>query len=523
MNKKVWQTLACITMASITAFSVTACKNNTSGGNKDEVTTIRVDLHGWTPTINSTSTAGVKAFNSPKYIAKEFETLHKNKVKIEWVRDKDLTLSAEDIAQYFSLAIEQNACPSIAFTWGTTFQERGWYVDLTQYLSEQNSYEDATDLKNKPWREAFDEYVWHSNRIQSYDGKIVAVPLTVFAGSASAVYYNVAKVKDLGYVENANPSTINDYEFGITNPVNWSTWLELAETAKGQNAKYLIDLSNYPATSNNWLMQFELGPAYLSYATQFIDTDHNGYIDNAELLQGTVDGYLNPVTQPYAKELLTKCKYYMSMLSENNLDTQEWLNGNAVAAYKGSVGYTPQKDENLPYKWEMVPTPVCDDSQYTKDYVTWGSLDDAKPDVDLYLNVMRAGVTKDGTLTGEIDENKLYYSVEFLKYLTTREANSAMIDEMNTSIGAVKGADKPAWLSKSAYAKCQFATTTNSNAWPSGFTLQYNTALDAVFSSWVKGTGDYKNDDVFFAEWNRLQVAGARDMAQKLNITLTSK
>lgn len=220
MNKKVWQTLACITMASITAFSVTACKNNTSDGNKDEVTTIRVDLHGWTPTINSTSTAGVKAFNSPKYIAKEFETLHKNKVKIEWVRDKDLTLSAEDVAQYFSLAIEQNDCPSIAFTWGTTFQDRGWYVDLTQYLSEQNSYEDATDLKNKPWREAFDEYVWHSNRIQSYDGKIVAVPLTVFAGSASAVYYNVAKVKDLGYVENANPSTINDYEFGITNPVN---------------------------------------------------------------------------------------------------------------------------------------------------------------------------------------------------------------------------------------------------------------------------------------------------------------
>ena len=82
-------------------FTAAACGGGDASGDNGDVTTIRVDLHGWTPTVSSTSTPGSTAYNSPKEIAREFEELYDNKVKIEWVRDKNLTASAEDVSQYF--------------------------------------------------------------------------------------------------------------------------------------------------------------------------------------------------------------------------------------------------------------------------------------------------------------------------------------------------------------------------------------------------------------------------------------
>ncbi|MDE7372804.1 MAG: hypothetical protein K2N18_01945, partial [Clostridia bacterium] len=326
-----------------------------------------------------------------------------------------------------------------------------------------------------------------------------------------------------GYVENANPATASQYELGMEGAeLNWATYMEIVRDAlaesRDKNGKYVNDATSYPYSSRSWLMQFELGPVYMSYMLKNtdIDANKNGVIDETELLQGVKDGLLNPVTQPYAKELLQTCKEYLSLIGENNSDATEWENGNGWIGYKGTVSYTPEKEKNLPFKWEMVPTPVKDDG-YASGLVEWVSFDEAQPNVALYLNVMRAGVTKDGTVQGEIDENKLYYSVEFLKYLTTREANSAMVDEMNTSIGAVKGADKPFWLSKSAFSLCKFGKTDCVDGWPSGFTAEQIRNMDTLFTTWVK---DESSDDTFFAQWNSMQQKGAEDMAKSLGVTL---
>ena len=500
-----------------------ACGGDDASGDNGDVTTIRVDLHGWTPTVSSTSTPGSTAYNSPKEIAREFEELYDNKVKIEWVRDKNLTASAEDVSQYFALAIENGTCPSIAFTWGTTYQDRGWYIDLTEYLEEENSYETAEDLQGKPWKESFEDYIWTLSAIRTYDDKIVAIPLTLFAGSASTILYNTAKMAEYGLIENGNPTTIDDYELGIDEPFDWNTYLSVVEQAVSENKKYLVDATSYPYTANSWLKQFDLGPAYMSYVLNYedpvagkADKDGDGMLSGQEMLQAVVDGFFDPVTKPYAKELLDSEKEYMQLVDEENADASEWEKGNAVVKFDGSWVYTPEKNTNRSFNWEMVPAPVQDDSDYTRDYVEWVSFEEAQPGVDLYLNIMRPGVTVDGTVDGEIDEDKLFYSVEFMKYLTTREANSAMIDEMNTSIGAVKGCTLPAWLEDSAYINCQFAKTESANGWPGGFVTEISTQMDTLFSQWVSGT--YDGD--FYAEWNRLQVEGARKMAESLGITL---
>lgn len=498
----------------LSVFLVMVALVGCSHGKDPGVVTIRVDLHGWRPTEFSESTSTTKAYNSPKYIAAAFEELHENKVKIEWAREKNLSMTREDVSNWFTMSTATQNCPAIAFTWGTTFQDRNWYVDLTQYLEETNSYETASDLAGKKWKESFSDYIWDLDAIRTYDDKIVAVPITLFAGSASVVKYNVENMP--------NGETI-----GVDSPFDWQSFLSVAKSAVAQDPQYLVDATHYPAAASAWLFQFDLGPAYKSYAWNYVDTSLNrtmdinqdGKISGKETLQGVIDGFFNPVTKEYAKEMFLKAKEYMSMLKDINKDASKWEDGTGVLKYDGSWTYTPEVEANRGFEWKMVPSPVEDNSDYTKDLVTWGTFEDSKPGVDLYLNVMKAGVTKNGKVDGDIDEDKLYYAVEFLKYLTTRAANNSMIREHNTSIGAVKGTTLPAWLTDedNTFVDCKFANTEAVDGWPIGFTTDISSQMDTIYSKWISGN---ISDNEFFEQWNTLQVQGAKAMATALNITL---
>ena len=132
--------------------TICACGSG-GGGDKDKVTLI-VDLHGWMPTINTTATASTpNVYNSPRYIAEAFEKLYPE-VKIEWARTKNVGGSSNDasgeMSSYFINAIEKGTCPAIAFSWGTAYQERDYYIDLTEYLEQPNPFETKEELKGKP-------------------------------------------------------------------------------------------------------------------------------------------------------------------------------------------------------------------------------------------------------------------------------------------------------------------------------------------------------------------------------------
>ena len=109
--------------------------------------------------------------------------------------------------------------------------------------------------------------------------------------------------------------------------------------------------------------------------------------------------------------------------------------------------------------------------------------------------------------------------MEFLKYLTTRAANSSMIRESNTSIGAVKGATLPAWLTDEdcTYVDCKFAQTEAVDSWPTGFVTEVTSQMDTIISKWISNN---MTDSEFFTQWNELQVEGAQKMAVSLGIEL---
>ena len=138
---------AVLILSVMLALSVCACGGAGGGGADGNKIKLLVDLHGWTPTINTTATASTpEVFNSPRYIAAAFEKLYPE-VKIEWVRNKNINSSDAqgEMSSYFVNAIARGNCPVIAFTWGTTFQDRDYYVDLTEYLNQPNPFEEKAE------------------------------------------------------------------------------------------------------------------------------------------------------------------------------------------------------------------------------------------------------------------------------------------------------------------------------------------------------------------------------------------
>ena len=68
-----------------------------------------------------------------------FRELYPN-VTIEWARSKPVGGLEIDTSQWFITQIAGGSCPAIAFSWGTAYEERGYYLDLTDYLNYSNPY-----------------------------------------------------------------------------------------------------------------------------------------------------------------------------------------------------------------------------------------------------------------------------------------------------------------------------------------------------------------------------------------------
>ncbi len=507
-------------LAVMMAFTICACGGDNSDGDKVKLI---VDLHGWMPTINTTATASTPTvFNSPRVIAQKFTELYPE-VEIEWARTKNVGGGSGDMSgemsSYFINAISKGTCPAIAFTWGTAYQDRDYYVDLTEYLNEPNPFETKEDLKDKPWKDAFQDYVWDLERIRTYDGRIVAVPIATYAGTASAVYYNCSLMTDIGLMDTANPTDEEEF-IGVSGKFTWDDYMDSVDalTAKYPAHKAITD-PNAILTSGSWLLQFNLGPAYMKKLESVLDTDGDGKVSGQEKLQGIVDGVFNPVDKEYARELLGKIKeYYSSKIKGGDVsgaqDVKEWNNGESGFYHAGSWEYSNQNSTPKNYKFNLAPSPMIDesDSQYVETEWVKG-LENYQPDVDLELNLMKPAFYENGVF----NEKKFEYALKFLQYLTTYESNSAMISESNTSMGAIKGVDLPQIIKDSTYKDCWFPVG-SVYQWPSSLTSAAGEKLDKAFSQWVKGS---KSDADFYKEWNETQVEDAKAYAEKLNITLS--
>ena len=228
--------------------------------------TIRVDLNNYTPTVNTEATEeDPDVFLSSSVIAEEFTKMFPN-VTIEWERTK-----GSDWPYWMTTQVAADAAPDIVFLHGAQHADRGWFYRLNELLDEKNVFVDKYDS----WKAMFPDYVWDSYMTTDAAGNILAVPYTLYAGTATAYYYNKSIFKELN----------------ITPPTEWNDFISICK--KINKAGYISVApwsANKTISTDVWDIQFSLGPSYASKIIDVWDLDKNGSMSQNELLRAAYKG-----------------------------------------------------------------------------------------------------------------------------------------------------------------------------------------------------------------------------------------
>lgn len=483
-------------LCAVFLLGASACKSEKGKTNSNKEVELVVDLHGWMPTLNSEPTAeNPKVFVSTQKIADAFMEKNPN-IKIKWARTKPVGGLATELAEWFTTQINAGTVPAIAFSWGTKFQDRGWYLPLDEYLDKANPY-----IKdNKKWRDIFPSYLWTNAGIADINKKVVAIPVALYPGAATGYYYNKSAFTACG----------------ITTPPK--TYEELIKAIDQFKAKGYTGIAPWgyfkSITADQWIMQFTIGPSAAGYIMNKTDYNKDGQVTTDEQLRGVKAGLYNPVDKPYAQEVFKQLKrYYTTVLGagwESSDYNGPWNQGKVAIKEEGLWALQNENNnKGRTFDYGVFPAPLMttDTTQYASkiEYTEKGPY---QPDPDLQLNIMKDAVKN--------DPEKLDAAVKFLQYLTVPENVSMMVIEQGADIGAVKGTQVPPLLKD--WVNNSFAKVPKAN-WPLAFTDEDNLSLNKAVETWVKNG---MSDSDFYKKINELQLKGADSYIKSMKID-TSK
>ena len=495
-------TFLCLLLAVMTAgLTLFGCGEDPAGGQVE----LLVDLHGWMPSSSTSTSAGNQPYRATQQLADEFMQLNPD-VKITWATTKPVGGTEDEVATWFTTRINNGSCPAIAFSWGTTFQDRDWYVDLTDYLEQPNVYEEG----NTRWADCFESYLWELNTVANARDEIVAIPLVLYSGTPTGYFYNDTIFSDAGI----------DSE-----PQTWQQFYDLVQDLKtlpGITTAFAPTTDVTSIIFSSWPQQFSVGPAYAAKLRDQLDADGDGKVSQQETLKGVLDGAYNPVTYEGARELLAVLKEYYTDILEPGWESQDylqdWIGGSVAIREQGLWAYNTEAStaHNGNYKWDVMPTPLVDtdSSEFVLKAEFTEGVGNTLP--DLQVNIMKPAV--------EGKPEVLDAAFRFLQFLTTRENNEYMVGAKDSGLPAVKGADFPPTISASGFLDKTFPVIP-SESWPSAYTTEQNARLDTLFRNWVRDDSDPRdytakvNTD-FYAAFHEIQVQGARDFIEDMGITL---
>lgn len=453
-----------------------------------------VDLHGYTPSTSRTPTAeDPDVFNSTYYIAEAFMAENPD-VEIVWARTKPVGGMDSEVAQWFTTQIAGGTVPAVAFSWGTRYQDRDWYLPLDEFLDDPWEYGGGYAT----WKDVFRDYLWTSNSVVNARGEVVSIPVTVYPGASTGYFYNKNAFQRAG-VE------------GV--PVTWGEFVtatqKLDESGYVGVAPWLY--FDTTTTFDAWVFQSVMSPSYAMPLMDVIDGNGDGVMSVAEQVQACLNGVFS-CTNDYAKDMYQNLKfYYTSMLKKGwaSIDyNAQWLNG-TVGIREEGLWAIPTENSNVVRNFDygvFVAPLVSTDSS---DYVAEIAYSDGpyQPAPDLGLNIMKTAV--------EGKPEVLDAAVRFLKYLTKPENVSLICVENAGVLGAVKNTGHSNLIDE--FIRQKFPITSTA-AWPAGFTDEYGDQLNRRFEEWVNGKID---DAAFYQSVDEIQRNGALAFARNMGLTVT--
>ena len=459
-----------------------------------------VDLHGYMPSISRVPTAdNPKVFNSTYYIAKSFMEENPD-IEIIWARTKPVGGMDSEVAQWFTTQIAGETVPAIAFSWGSRYQDRDWYLPLDEYLDSPGSYLYGNEYTT--WRKSFRDYLWNSNSLVDAFGKTVAIPITVFPGASTGYFYNKTAFSASG-IEKVP-----------------TTWNEFVQATQKLEAKGYVGVAPWlyfktTTTFDAWVFQSVMSPSYSAAIFDQLDKDGSGIVTTLETVRACLEGKFSPKYEngALAKEMYENLYYYYkNMLKKGwaSIDyNSQWLNGDVGIREEG-LWAIPVENSNTVRSFDygvfVAPLVSNDSSNYLGEVAY--SDGPYQPGPDLSLNIMKAAV-KD-------NPKMLDAALRFLKYLTKPENISLICVENGGVLGAVKGTNHSNIINEFIHNKFPI---TKQSSWPSGFTDEYVDQLNRKFEEW---TNEIIDEEEFLKQVDIIQGKGARKFLDNMGIDYSS-
>lgn len=298
--------------------------------------TLRVDLNTMMP---SEDTENPDAKKAAQAIADEFSAMFPN-VTIEWDRTK-----GDDWAYWMTTQLAANTAPDICFLQGSQYGGRGWFMPLNDELEKPNKFVE----NNSRWKDQFPDYVWGNYLVSDAADNIVAVPLTIYPGTATAYYYN---------------KEIFD-KLNLQVPTEWKDFVEICK--KINKAGYVAVASwkdNKSVSTGVWDIQFSLGPTFSYALKDKWDNDKDGNMSQSELLKAAYKGVfdLSDNSGGMAMYDLVKEKYTdVLQTGASATDYESLWNQGKVAMMEDGLWRLPEENANTErnFDYGMFPVPVA--------------------------------------------------------------------------------------------------------------------------------------------------------------------
>lgn len=484
------------------AVPLTACGKGPQGESENS---LYVDLHSLMPTTNQVDTETVPAVNVSRGLAANFKK--DTGVSIRWALERATKVDAAGAAEWYAMQIRKGDVPAIGFTYGSKLQDRDYYMDLTTYLDIPNPYVEG----NTKWRDMFPEYLWKHPDIMDASGRIVSLPIVLYPGTPTGVFYN----KDL--VTKA--------------PESYTEFVEAVNGFKNTATTPYAPTSTFTAPAfSQWINEFTISPNYLlaliNQASNSPDFDGDGIITTAEELRGVLAGYYNANSGPnmnLVREMLDVLyDYYTSILPSgwaNATYDNAWKNGTLAMQENGLWNIRTENNRNASrgFDYGVFNIPIVEKGsaygskmvQYAAqtEYYTEGESVESPPLV--MVNLMKDGAKQQTTIDN---------AIKFLMYITVPANAKAMADEQVSAIGATIGSQTPNryisdWMEQ------DFAKKPNAK-WPTGYTTTYMGTLDLAFSKWVNRASGYTKQS-FYTDYDKNIKDGASALITSLGLDTT--
>ncbi|HHV51116.1 MAG TPA: extracellular solute-binding protein [Clostridiales bacterium] len=436
--------------------------------NDGKPVTIKVHLGDIIPTLSEIPTAEQPdVFNSTEILRRAFMMLFPN-VTVEWARTVD-TSSSDAFLQYITTQLNSGTAPDIVSAWGASFAYRGWYYDFTEVLEKPNPF--VKD--NKRWRDQFPEYVFATWQVSDAKDRVVAIPVSLAAGTSTALYYNKELFSKLS----------------INAPKTWEDLFTACKTLLGNG---YISFSPWggPGSGNRkisttlWDVQFSLGPYYAAKQKDKLDYNGDGIQSQSELFRAAYEGHYFVSTNDYVWDMWKQVKRkYTTCLEkgyENSDYETKWLLGKVGILEDGLWRYPSElSNTDRQFEFGIIPPPAIDtDSTEFVDKLEYTESGPYRPVPRASFNIIKDSAMAHG------GEGNIQACVAFLQFLTQPDNNNMIInEEKGKSISIIKGSKVPPQLTE--YFKQPFPKTP-SFSWPGGFTNAGAEKMSKILELWVK-------------------------------------